>query len=149
MRFFGGTSQGFDDSLVMMKNCGFLWSGKAELIPIGLRPCHLPNKIISWYWWQFCIIMSKDADHPLFVSRNKYVAAASLIYLNGNNNEDKKLYQVTNIYIWSNISFNKKNFFNQSMVNFFNKLDFNYNKCQNNGTIILWSLRKNDFLIWI
>ena len=32
--------------------------------------------------------MSKDKDYQLFVRSNEYVAAVSLLYLNGNNIED-------------------------------------------------------------
>ena len=83
------------------------------------------------------IIMSKDTDYPLFFIRNEDYEYLSLIYLHGKSNKDSgKQDIVTNIEFEAIVTSIKKNFFHEHMVDFSNKLYFNDNKYQTNGTII-------------
>ena len=68
--------------------------------------------------------MSKYKDSQLVVSSNEYFAAASLIYLNGNNIEDDDKQEiVTNIKFKSIIPSIKNKCFHQRMVYFLDKLE--------------------------
>ena len=70
--------------------------------------------------------MSKDTYSSLFVGRNWYVAAASLLSLPGNNNGDSEKQDiVSNIEFEAAVPSINKNFFHQIVVHFLNKLKLN------------------------
>ena len=82
------------------------------------------------------MIMPRDVDYPVFISRNQDVADVSLLSLHGKNNE-KSLKQdiVANISFEVIFTLTKNYFFHHHMVGFFNKLYFNDQEYQTDGTV--------------
>ena len=82
------------------------------------------EKWTSWAGPRLRCHYSKNKSYQFVVSSNKYVAAASLISLHGESNEDsEKQYIVSNIESESVIPSIKKNLFHQRMIYFVNELE--------------------------
>ena len=65
---------------------------------IGLIYRHFSNMIISRFWWDLGVIMSKDTYSQLIVRSNEYFLAASFLYFHGDKIEDSEKQDiVTNI----------------------------------------------------
>ena len=87
------------------------------------------------------MIMPRDVDYPVFISRNQDVADVSLLSLHGKNNE-KSLKQdiVANISFEVIFTLTKNYFFHHHMVDFVHKIYLGYHIYQTN-----WAMRDENY----
>ena len=80
-------------------------------------------------------MMSKNKNDSLDFSRDKYFAAASLIYLHGKQWKTRTRGYSYKYRIWSHCYFNKEYLFHQHMIDFGEQTIVQRPKNQTNGTV--------------
>ena len=63
---------------IFLKNSLFIYFSKVALRIIGIIPSHFKNRIVSRFWLDVGVIMSKDKYYEFIVSINEDVTDASL-----------------------------------------------------------------------